>query len=111
MDIKPEDKHIYDDFVRWAGSSRYEGDLEGAWETWKAATDASLEYCLNAMRVNQESFNRQCIVDVFKDFVKTDVPLVLQAMPNFKEALLLRMTPFLAKWGLSDAQIKDVLGE
>lgn len=110
--MEPQDENEkwpewYYDFLAWVEREKPDMDLQDAQKVWEAAVNSDVEWCLNAMRVNIESFNRQCVVDFSKQlmefkFITTNGNYMINEL-EFKQLL--------GKWGLSDAQIKDVLGD
>lgn len=75
-------------------------------DAYKAGAMATLEYAKNAMLQNVDSFNRQCLVDFIKE-VKQDMTSRGVSEEAASKALV-SFVPLLRKWGLSDAQIKDI---
>ena len=82
-------------------------------DAYKAGAMATLEYAKTAMLQNVDSFNRQCIVDFMKDLRKFDLKISYDLLyptdtPLPDEGATEKVIELLKKWGLSDAQIKDI---
>ena len=97
----------YYDFLAWVEREKPDIDLQDAQRVWEAAVNSDVEWCLNAMRVNQDSFNRAFIIDFMKDLMRQRI----KSTDDDKIFDAVALKTFLAKYGLSDTQVKDVLGE